>query len=239
MEGLSQPFLAAKVYRPRRFRNLKNDYVYREGRFDLDGDGNQITNDGMLHAMRKKTEYGRELLHTSWIEHEVKTMQLLHAAGADVPEVFASEANAILMSYIGDEERAAPILYSVRLENRKARILFDRVVFNLELMLAHQRVHGDLSAFNILYWDDEMVIIDFPQAIDPGINRNAYFFFERDVVRICEYFARQGVKSEGRKLARNLWKDHHLRIVPDVHPAMLNYEDEADLSYWQSWQEEE
>ena len=30
--GLELPYLAAKVYRPRRFRSLKNDHIYREGR---------------------------------------------------------------------------------------------------------------------------------------------------------------------------------------------------------------
>ena len=29
--GLDQPYVAAKIYRPRRFRNLKNDHVYKEG----------------------------------------------------------------------------------------------------------------------------------------------------------------------------------------------------------------
>ena len=70
-------FLAAKVYRPRRFRNLKNDWLYREGRGNLDESGRNITNKGMLHAMHKRTEYGRELLHTSWLEHEFKTLTTL------------------------------------------------------------------------------------------------------------------------------------------------------------------
>ena len=64
-------YLAAKVYRPRIFRNLKNDAVYQEGRRKLDSSGNEITDDGMLHAIRKKTQYGWELTHTSWIEYRV------------------------------------------------------------------------------------------------------------------------------------------------------------------------
>lgn len=239
VEGLEMPYLAAKVYRPRKFRNLKNDHLYREGRTDLDGDGNQITDDGMQHAMAKKTEYGKELLHTSWIEHEVKTMELLSEAGADVPRVYASENNAILMSFIGDEWSAAPILYSVRLKPNLARRLFERVVRNLELMLSVNRIHGDFSAFNILFWEDEITIIDFPQAIDPQINRNAFWIFQRDVARICEYFDRQGVKSNPHRLAADLWKAHHLRIIPDVHPGMLDVENEADRSYWNRWSSED
>ncbi|HZW04195.1 MAG TPA: RIO1 family regulatory kinase/ATPase, partial [Anaerolineaceae bacterium] len=131
-------YVAAKVYRPRKFRNLKNDQLYREGRYDLDANGHLVTDDGMLHAMRKKTAYGMELLHTSWIEHEVHTMKLLRAAGGDVPAVFASGNNAILMSYIGDDELGAPTLHEVDLEQHEARALFDRVLWNIELMLNNQ-----------------------------------------------------------------------------------------------------
>jgi hypothetical protein len=61
--------LAAKVYRPRMLRNLRKDHIYREGRINLDAEGREVLDDGMLHAMHKKTTYGKELLHTSWIEH--------------------------------------------------------------------------------------------------------------------------------------------------------------------------
>ena len=83
VKGLDQPYLAAKIYRPRKFRNLKNDHIYRQGRARLDGDGRVITNDGLLYAMSKRTALGLELMHTSWIEHEVKAMQILHQAGAE------------------------------------------------------------------------------------------------------------------------------------------------------------
>jgi RIO kinase 1 len=239
VKGLDLPYLAAKVYRPRRFRNLKNDHLYREGRVNLDEDGREIKEDGMQHAMRKKTEFGLELLHTSWIEHEVKTMQILHGAGADVPRVWASGNNAILMSYIGDQDLAAPVLHSVRLDIKAARRHFERVLHNIELMLANQRIHGDLSAFNILYWEDELTLIDFPQAIDPQINRNAYRIFERDVIRVCEYFTRQGVKSNPRRMANDIWKAHHLREIPDVHPGLLDADNTKDRSYWQRWLEKD
>ncbi|MFM8323146.1 MAG: RIO1 family regulatory kinase/ATPase [Chloroflexota bacterium] len=118
--GLHNGFVAAKVYRPRKLRNLKNDHLYREGRTDLDADGRAVNDDGMLHAMAKRTEYGRELLHISWIEHEVKTMEVLHAAGADVPRPLSSANNAILMGFVGDEDGGAPALSSVNLGLKKS-----------------------------------------------------------------------------------------------------------------------
>lgn len=230
---LEHPYIAAKVYRPRRFRNLKNDFVYREGREHIDGDGTIIIDDRMLKAINKRTTFGQELMHTSWIEHEVKTMQILKAVGADVPTYFASGNNAILMTYIGDDEMPAPTLNTVDLEPLEAKTLFERVLHNIKLMLANDRVHGDLSAYNILYWEGEITLIDFPQAINPHSNTNAFRIFERDVLRVCEYFARQGIKSRPHKLAADLWKANGHRLGPQVHPALLNDEDEGDRAYWE------
>ncbi len=63
----SRDWVAAKIYRPRILRNLRNDGMYRAGRADLDAEGKQVLDGGQLHAMKKKSEYGRELLHQSWI----------------------------------------------------------------------------------------------------------------------------------------------------------------------------
>lgn len=233
--SVRQPYLVAKIYRPRRFRNLKNDHLYREGRDDLDEDGNVVINGGMLHAMRKGTAYGLELRHTSWIEHEYKTLQILHAAGADVPAPFTSGNNAILMEYIGGDEAAAPSLNGLELSPAEARPLFERVVHNVELMLAHGRVHGDLSAYNILYWDGQITLIDFPQAISPLQNHNAYRIFERDVLRVCEYFARQGVRADPRRLAARLWSAFRFRRGPEVNPGLLDAENREDREYWEKY----
>jgi RIO kinase 1 len=233
----SVDYLAAKVYRPRMFRQLKKDHLYREGRANLDADGHVILDDGMQHAMARKTGYGLKLLHTSWIEHEYQTLVKLHAAGADVPEPYARGDNAILMAYIGGEDLPAPTLNTVELSAAEARPLFQRVLHNIELMLAHQRVHGDLSAYNILYLEGEIVLIDFPQAINPFENRNAYPIFERDVTRVCEYFARQGVRSQPVKLAADLWTAHRYRRAPEIHPALLDVNDERDRQIWQQQNE--
>ena len=230
--------LAAKVYRPRMFRNLKNDHLYREGRLNLDADGNEILDGGMQHAMHKRSAYGLELLHGSWIMHEYQTLQLLHAAGADVPKPYTCGNNAILMEYIGDPGMPAPTLNTVELGPAEADRLFKRLLRNVALLLSQGRIHGDLSAYNILYWEGEITLIDFPQALHPDQNRNAYPIFERDITRVCEYFTRQGVAAEPRRIAAELWVAHGRKLRPDVHPRLLDDQDEADLRYWRSQQEE-
>ena len=229
-----EDFIAAKVYRPRRFRNLKNDHLYREGRARLDIDGSEILDHGTLNAMHKRTEFGLRMMHTSWMQHEFQSMQILHAAGADVPVPYACDNNAILMSYIGGEGLAAPTMNQIDLDPDESVYLFERVLENIEIMLANDRVHGDLSAYNILYWDGEITIIDFPQAVSPEENRSAYTIFERDLTRICEYFARQGVDVKPHTIAADMWTAYQHHITPDVHPNLLDDQDDEDLAYWKS-----
>ena len=229
-------FIAAKVYRPRIFRALRNDSLYKEGRALLDEDGLVVKDHGKLKAVHKGSGFGKEVTHTSWIEHEVKTMQTLHAAGLDVPRHYASNSNAILMEYLGDADTAAPTLIDVDLASSEARPLFQRVLHNLEGMLRLGIVHGDLSAYNILYWDGKITLIDFPQAIHPQRNRNAFNIFERDVTRVCEYFARQGVKSDPKRLTSTLWTSLRYSLIPDFDLAVLDPDDEEDAAFWEKYQ---
>jgi RIO kinase 1 len=230
-------FIAAKVYRPRQLRNLRNDSLYREGRDNLDVDGHYIGDDRRQRAIIKRTTFGKELMHTSWLAHEFATLQVLHAAGADVPVPYVCANNAILMGYIGDEQVAAPTLNGVDLDRAEAHTLFQQVLRNVEIMLRNNRIHGDLSAYNILYWNGKITLIDFPQAIAPQDNRNAYRIFERDLARVCEYFAHQGVRMHGArlnpcKLAADLWTSYGHRLAPEIHPRLLDEEDNRDRRYW-------
>jgi len=231
--AIDNPLVAAKVYRPRSLRNLKNDGQYRVGRTDLDADGNAIVKDGDLHAMQKRTNYGEELRHQSWIAYEFQTLETLYAEGADVPRPYAMEKNAILMDYIGDFGTAAPTLNSVTLGPDEARPLFERVIRNIDLFLSNQRIHGDLSAYNILYWDGDITLIDFPQVVQPDTNPAAWNIFLRDVTRICQYFNSQGIRSNPRKLATDLWTSHRHRIVKEVDPRDLDPEKKEDRRLWE------
>jgi RIO kinase 1 len=203
---LGVEFLAAKVYRPRQFRNLRNDSLYREGRAILTVGGSAVSKRDRrtMLAVAKKTEFGAKLQHTSWLMHEYLTLERLHQAGASVPRPYGSNENAILMTYVGDERRAAPTLSEIRLGHQEARPLFAELLRNVELMLSLGLVHGDLSAYNVLYWNGQVVLIDFPQGTSSQANQSARFILNRDVQRVCEYFARQGVPSDYRGIAADL-----------------------------------
>jgi RIO kinase 1 len=205
--SLGVELVAAKLYRPRIFRNLRNDSLYRMGRDTMDEEGKRVGS-REARALQKKTRFGQDLRQSNWLENEVSALRLLHEAGADVPRVYANNDHALLMDYLGDAEWPAPILQNVRLGAREARAIYDRVLYNIELMLAHKRIHGDLSAHNILYWQDKITIIDFPQVVSPDVNPYAYAIFERDVTRVCQYFERYGIKSDPIRMAAALWAKH-------------------------------
>jgi RIO kinase 1 len=222
------PLLAAKVYRPRMLRNLKNDQLYRMDRDMLDANGKRILDLGMLKAQRKRSTYGEQIRHQSWIAHEFQSLKTLYAAGADVPEPLEMGENAILMGYIGDEKSSAATLNKINLERVQAGAIFERLVRNIEIMLSHDIVHGDLSAYNVLYWDGNITIIDFPQVISPVKHRSAWKIFRRDILRLCEYFSHQGIKTEGERLATDLWRSHGYRLSRDIAPGSLNDDDPSD-----------
>jgi RIO kinase 1 len=199
--------LAAKVYRPRQFRNLRNDKMYRDGRAILTADGRpaKATDHRLMRAIGKKTATGVQVSHTSWLMYEYTTLERLRRFGAAVPTPYAVNDNALLMSYLGDERMAAPTLNGVRLPRSEARALFEEVLRNIELMLQHGLIHGDLSAYNILYWEGRITLIDFPQVTFSRTNTQAYTIFSRDVRRVCEYFARQGVRCAPDAIVADLW----------------------------------
>lgn len=226
------PLVAAKVYRPRSLRNLKNDGEYRIGRVDLDEDGNALVKRADVHAIEKRTSYGEELRHQSWIAYEFKTMELLYEAGVDVPKPYALEKNAILMGFVGDFATAAPPLSSVTLELDEAEELYERVIHNIDVMLTHKRIHGDLSAYNILYWNGDIKLIDFPQVVLPDSNPSSWNIFQRDITRICQYFSSQGVNCDAKTLAADLWISHGHKVFTSVDPKFLDPEKPEDRKAW-------
>ncbi len=209
-------YLAAKIYRPRMFRSLRNDAVYRYSRVQRDEQGQaEHGNSRRGSAATRKTERGRAAQVASWIDYEFQTQRLLHYHGANVPRPFAQIGNAVLMEYIGAEGEPAPRLSDVLLEEAEAQPLFDCILHNIELALEHGRIHGDLSEYNVLYWQWAVTLIDFAQAVDPYHNSDVFSLFLRDIERTGQYFAQYGVNCCVNTLAREIWT-RHMGPIPDM-----------------------
>jgi len=200
--SLGGGLIAAKIYRPIERRSFKKDAVYQQGRErDVRPDART------LRALGKRTKRGRLHKFNAWIAHEFRTLSLLHQAGADVPEPIERVGPVILMEYLGDAEGPAPVLVHVVLDADEAATLYRRTLENVETFLAHHRVHADLSAYNMLYVDGHIVIIDFPQAVDPRYNDEAFDLLVRDLRNVNAYFEAAGATPvDPLEHALGLWR---------------------------------
>jgi RIO kinase 1 len=191
--------VAAKIYHPLERRGFRNDAVYQEGRLR----GPRVRRERL--AMSKKSGFGRRVQFGVWVNSEFENLRMLHQAGADVPCPIARGESAVLMEFIGDAGQAAPPLAAVELARTDARALFERILRNVALWLERDRIHADLSPYNILYWRGAITVIDFPQAIDARFNPSAHALLERDLANVCRYFARFGVAADPERIARRMW----------------------------------
>ncbi|GCE15566.1 RIO1 family regulatory kinase/ATPase domain-containing protein [Tengunoibacter tsumagoiensis] len=190
-------YVAAKIYRPSIFYNLKSTMQYRQNR------GN--SNVRNTHDERKRGDSEALSLVQEWVNYEFKTQELLYNVGADVPKPIAQTGNALLMEYIADGDEGAPLLQHVKLEENEALKLFNRIMNNIELFLAHKRIHGDLSAYNILYRQGAVKIIDFSQTTELKSNFRLFPLLLRDIERVCQYFARYNIQTNARDIAHTFW----------------------------------
>lgn len=210
--ALNKPLLAAKLYRPRMLRSLKNDAVYKAGRQLRDAEGKQLKGRREKLAIRKKSDFGKEVDIQWWIGNEYMTQTTLYEAGADVPQPIAHQGNCILMSFIGDGNGPAPTLSEIHLPYDEAEALFHRTLKNIDLMLQHNFVHGDLSAYNILYWEGNITLIDFPQVVDVRSNPYAFELLSRDITRVCNYYGRYQIQADPKQLATDFWQTYQLEL---------------------------
>jgi RIO kinase 1 len=191
--------VAAKVYHPLHRRKFRNDAAYQDDRLR----GPAVRREKL--AMAKKTNYGRRVQYDTWLGAEFETLATLHRAGADVPCPIAFGEGVVLMEYIGDENQAAPRLAQTELAREEVRALFERVLHNVALWLDLDRIHGDLSPYNILYWNGAIIVIDFPQAIDSRFNPNARELLQRDVTNVCRYFEHYGIRADPGRIVSRMW----------------------------------
>jgi RIO kinase 1 len=203
-ERMGGGFVAAKVYRARIVRQFANASTYNAGRLRSRGMRDGIRS-REIRAMQSKSRLGQELSFGKWVADEWETLQLLHRNGVSVPEPLTMTERIILMEFIGNEDSPAPLLADVELEREEAAHVFTSLLDEIERMLACDRIHADLSPFNVLYDDGRARIIDVPQAVDARFNPNAVSLLDRDVERICQWAARHGVPSEAWRISRDMW----------------------------------
>jgi RIO kinase 1 len=198
--GHQAQYYAAKVYRDRRFRAFAKESTYQ--------DPNGVGDRRLAKAIRKRSKIGRRTSQRLWIQHEWQALNRLYDAGASVPEPFDHAPDAILMELIGSDTEAAPMLAQLQLNPADAQRAWHDILEDIEILLHCRLIHGDLSAYNILYHQGRPRLIDLPQVLDTDGPADSWTLFHRDISNIAGYFARQGLEIDALDLAIRLWQKY-------------------------------
>ena len=175
---------AAKVYKARDERTFKKTASYVEGR-------NQTRNSRDRRAMQKKSAYGRGLIEDNWQEMEFHALRAAFDAGVRVPEPYFLYENVLFMELLVDGAGApASRLADFTFTAEEATALHQEVFLQVKALLGTGRIHGDLSAYNVLMAAGGPTIIDLPQVVEVAGNNNARQILRRDLRNLTEHLAR-------------------------------------------------
>ncbi|MHA1964707.1 MAG: RIO1 family regulatory kinase/ATPase domain-containing protein [Candidatus Thorarchaeota archaeon] len=149
---------------------------------------------------------------------EFDVLQDCFNAGVRIPTPISRVANYLTMRFIGDGETPAPQLREVELDDPEAVMneIFDQY---LKMYRDAHYTHGDLSAYNILWWKNQPWIIDVPQSetVNKWSDMNKVeLFLRRDINNVLRYFTSYGLERD---------PEHILNVFLDAYiPSNLrNY----------------
>jgi RIO kinase 1 len=192
--------VAAKVYAIGIGAHYRMSKLYADGRLRM-----YKPDSRQERAIKSGKRHGRKMVFEDWVGQEYENLCVLHRAGADVPEPIRQCGSGLLMDYIGDATRPAPMLVGATLSAAEAQRLFDQAMRNIRIFLAQDRVHGDLSPYNMLLWKDRLVVIDLPQVVHARWNDAAFKVLQRDIENVLQFFGRRGVEASASQLAVEMW----------------------------------
>jgi RIO kinase 1 len=214
LDGARTQLLAEKRYPPMQVRKgdleaggfakartFTTDHRYQEGR--------QLASSRDARAVAAKTGYGRQVAAREWCRREAEVLRRAHDAGAAVPYLVESADDRLLMQLLGDATAAAPRLVDARLPPESVALAHEQLRTQLSLLLEAGIVHADLSPYNVLWWEEQVWIIDLPQAVDVGASVHALDLLHHDVVTMATWCTRRGVEVDGEawfaELLAELW----------------------------------
>ena len=133
----------------------------------------------------------------AWTQKEFANLQRARQAGVRVPEPIAVERNVLVMELVGLVEDRARRLAEVDVKNPQTA--YEVVREYMRRLHAAGLVHGDLSEYNMIIHDGELVVIDLGQAVTVH-HPNAEEFLRRDCRNVAAFFDRQGIEVDNAEL---------------------------------------
>ncbi|MXR40218.1 phosphotransferase [Halobaculum sp. WSA2] len=189
--GADDREVAAKVYRinTSNFRQMR-DYLEGDPRFEgIGSDKKQVV--------------------VAWVRKEFSNLSRARKAGVRVPEPIAVQRNVLVMELVGHADDRARRLAEVDVENPETA--FEVVREYMRRLYSAGLVHGDLSEYNLIIHDGELVVIDLGQAVTVH-HPNADDFLKRDCRNVASFFSRQGLETDADDL-------HEYVTTPEAEPA--------------------
>ncbi|KAJ7945706.1 Serine/threonine-protein kinase RIO1 [Quillaja saponaria] len=134
----------------------------------------------------------RKMVKT-WAEKEMRNLLRLKAAGLRCPTPILLRLHVLVMEFIGKVGWAAPRLKDAALSLDKLREGYLEMIIAMRTLYQKCKlVHGDLSEYNILYFEGHLYIIDVSQSVDLD-HPHALDFLREDCVHVSDFFKKHGV----------------------------------------------
>jgi len=133
----------------------------------------------------------------AWVRKEFANLRRAREAGVRVPNPIAVERNVLVMELVGLVEDRARRLAEVNVENPETA--YEVVREYMRRLHTAGLIHGDLSEYNMIIHDGELVIIDLGQAVTIH-HPNAGDLLRRDCENVAAFFSRQGLETSGDDL---------------------------------------
>ena len=146
---------------------------------------------------RNLKQSNKKSIVLAWTKKEFANLERAQRAGVRVPEPIAVERNVLVMEYLGTEEGRAKRLNEVHVENPE--VAYEVLREYMRRLYGAGIVHGDLSEYNVVVHEDQLVVLDMGQAVTVHHPRSDEFL-TRDCENVAAFFARQGVDVTGQEL---------------------------------------
>ena len=170
--------------------------IYRLETADFNKMYDYIGADPRYTSLKKKQ---REVIF-AWCQREYRNLMACREAGVRAPLPLAFLKNILVMTQVGEESPAQKIKDDIPKNPPK---FFAETIEQIKKLYRYGFVHSDLSKFNILNLDQRPILIDVSQMI-PAKAPNAYEYLQRDIVNVADFFRRQGVRIDDKKVFREV-----------------------------------
>lgn len=141
----------------------------------------------------------RQLVYL-WARKEFHNLLKVHEQ-INCPKPIGVEKNILVMSFIG--KGGIPAFKWKDLPPKDPQNALEKVLNFIKKMYEQDFVHGDLSEYNVLNWNEEPWLIDFSQGV-LTTHPLAEDLLQRDVKNILHYFRKFGVEDRKRRNEREI-----------------------------------